>query len=163
MAIDTRWREADELTLVAEIRGSRRPGERFVFSAHVQEPGANDNASGVGCQAEMARVAAGLTQDGRVDPERTITFLWGDEIRATHRFIHDDPARATGIRWGVSLDMVGEDTDKTGGSFLLEKMPDPSAVWPRRSVTRTRTRAHITSVTVSAPNLSGMRVRTGKK
>jgi hypothetical protein len=27
--------------------------------------------------------------------------------------------------------MVGEDTQKTGGTFLIEKMPDPSAVWTR--------------------------------
>jgi hypothetical protein len=27
--------------------------------------------------------------------------------------------------------MVGEDTEKTGGTFLIEKMPDPSAVWTR--------------------------------
>jgi aminopeptidase YwaD len=31
----------------------------------------------------------------------------------------------------MSLDMVGEDTQKTGGSFLIEKMPDPSAIWTR--------------------------------
>jgi hypothetical protein len=31
----------------------------------------------------------------------------------------------------MSLDMVGEDTEKTGGTFLIEKMPDPSAVWTR--------------------------------
>ena len=40
-------------------------------------------------------------------------------------------ARAVGIRWGLSLDMVGEDTKKTGGTFLIEKMPDPSAIWTR--------------------------------
>ena len=27
--------------------------------------------------------------------------------------------------------MVGEDTEKTGGTFLIEKMPDPSAIWTR--------------------------------
>ncbi|WP_440068364.1 M28 family peptidase [Tenacibaculum discolor] len=27
--------------------------------------------------------------------------------------------------------MVGEDTQKTGGTFLIEKMPDPSAIWTR--------------------------------
>ncbi len=27
--------------------------------------------------------------------------------------------------------MVGENTDKTGGVFLIEKMPDPSAIWTR--------------------------------
>jgi aminopeptidase YwaD len=33
----------------------------------------------------------------------------------------------------MSLDMTGEDTAKTGGTFLIEKSPDPSAVWPRPS------------------------------
>ena len=32
-----------------------------------------------------------------------------------------------------SLDMTGEDVAKTGGSFLIEKQPDPSAVWARPS------------------------------
>jgi hypothetical protein len=27
--------------------------------------------------------------------------------------------------------MTGEDTKKTGGTFLIEKMPDPSAIWTR--------------------------------
>ena len=122
---------AVERTVVAEVRGSSHPAERFVFSAHVQEPGANDNASGVGAQVEMARVAADLVKAGKADPERTITFLWGLEIRSTDRYITQDSVRARGIRWGLSLDMVGEDTKKTGGTFLIEKMPDPSAIWTR--------------------------------
>ena len=125
------WRLADELTLVAEARGAVRPAERFVFSAHVQEPGANDNASGVATQAEMARVLAGLVRRGDARPARTITFLWGDEITSTRRFLADDTARTAGVLWGMSLDMVGEDTGKTGGTFLIEKMPDPSAIWTR--------------------------------
>ncbi len=122
---------ATELTVVAEIRGSVRPDERFVYSAHVQEPGANDNASGVGSLIEAARVAAELVKGGKEDPKRTLTFLWGLEIRSTQRFIQQDTARAAGIRWGMSLDMTGEDTKKTGGTFLIEKMPDPSAIWTR--------------------------------
>ena len=123
--------DAVEQTVVAEVRGRRAPRERFVLSAHVQEPGANDNASGVGAQVEMARVAAELLRTKQVDPMRTITFVWGDEIRSTDRYITQDPARARGIKWGLSLDMVGEDTRKTGGTFLIEKMPDPSAIWTR--------------------------------
>ncbi len=122
---------ATELTVVAEIRGSTAPDERFVYSAHVQEPGANDNATGVGALTEMARVAADLVQHGLEDPKRTLTFIWGLEITSTRRFITQDNARANGIRWGMSLDMVGEDTKKTGGTFLIEKMPDPSAIWTR--------------------------------
>ena len=122
---------ATELTVVAEIRGSKVQDERFVYSAHVQEPGANDNASGVGSLTEAARVAALLVKNGQADPGRTITFLFGLEISSTDRYIKQDAARAKGIRWGMSLDMVGEDTKKTGGTFLIEKMPDPSAVWTR--------------------------------
>lgn len=122
---------AVEQAVVADVRGTRAPAERFVFSAHVQEPGANDNASGVGAQVEMARVLADLVRRGLAAPARTVTMLWGLEIRSTERYITQDSARATGIRWGLSLDMVGEDTRKTGGTFLIEKMPDPSAIWTR--------------------------------
>ena len=122
---------ATELAVVADLRGSAKPEERFVYSAHVQEPGANDDASGVGALTEMARVAAELVRSGRVDPKRTLTMLWGREITVTDRYIRQDSTRARGIRWGLSLDMVGEDTRKTGGTFLIEKMPDPSAIWTR--------------------------------
>jgi hypothetical protein len=39
--------------------------------------------------------------------------------------------RTRGVRWGLSLDMTGEDARRTGGTFLIEKMPDPSAIWTR--------------------------------
>jgi hypothetical protein len=78
----------------------------------------------------MARVLASLVRDGRADPRRTITFIWGNEIAATAAFLADS-ARTRGVRWGMSLDMVGENTALTGGTFLIEKMPDPSAVWTR--------------------------------
>ena len=127
----TRIYPSEELTLVAEVRGSAAPDERFVFSAHVQEPGANDNATGVATLAEIAHALAGLVKTGEISPLRTITFIWGDEIRATARFLQENPARTEGVRWGMSLDMVGENTELTGGTFLIEKMPDPSAVWTR--------------------------------
>ena len=129
--VATKFYPAEELTLIAEINGKHQSEKRFVFSAHVQEPGANDNASGVGALAEMARVAAKLVGEGTLSPDRTITFLWGDEISSTRRYIQQDSLRASGIHWGMSLDMVGEDTEKTGGTFLIEKMPDPSAIWTR--------------------------------
>ncbi len=129
--VRTSFSRTPERTLVAEIRGATAPQERFVYSAHVQEPGANDNASGVGTLAEMARVAVSLVQRGVANPARTLTFLWGDEIRSTDRFLKEDSVRRAGVKWGMSLDMVGENTALTGGTFLIEKMPDPSAVWVR--------------------------------
>ncbi len=129
--VAARFETRPERTVVAEIRGTIKPEERFVYSAHVQEPGANDNASGVGLLAEIARTALLVVKSGRANPARTMTFLWGDEIRSTARFLSEDSVRRTGVRWGMSLDMVGENTAKTGGAFLIEKMPDPSAVWVR--------------------------------
>ncbi len=129
--ISTKMYAAEELTIVADVKGNTHSNERFVFSAHVQEPGANDNATGVGTLAEMARVCAELVRNKKFIPNRSVTFLWGDEIVSTRRYVTEDQERAKGIQWGMSLDMVGEDVKKTGGSFLIEKMPDPSAVWTR--------------------------------
>jgi hypothetical protein len=127
----TRLYPSDELTLVAEVHGGQVPDERFVLSAHVQEPGANDNASGVGALSEMARVLGTLLQQKRIDPRRTITMLFGNEISQTRNYLTADSARTRHVLWGLSMDMVGEDTKLTGGTFLIEKMPDPSAVWTR--------------------------------
>jgi hypothetical protein len=122
---------AEERTVIADVHGSEVAQERFVFSAHLQEPGANDNASGVAAQLEMARVTASLIRSGAANPMRTITFLWGNEITSTRRYVTQNPGRRENIRWGLSMDMVGEDTAKTGGTFLIEKIPDPSAIWTR--------------------------------
>src|SRR6056297_1003935 len=129
--IQTNRYPSEELTVVANIKGAKLPKERLVFSAHIQEPGANDNASGVGAQLEMATLAATLFRDKKIELDSTLTFLWGDEIISTRRYIEEDTERAAAIKWGISLDMVGENTTITGGSFLIEKMPDPSAIWTR--------------------------------
>jgi Zn-dependent M28 family amino/carboxypeptidase len=129
--IETKVYPSEELTIVADIKGSENPKERLVFSAHIQEPGANDNATGVGATLEMASVTAKLVKEGKIVPKRSLTYLWGDEIVSTRRYVQEDSIRAKGIKWGISLDMVGEDTEKTGGTFLIEKMPDPSAIWTR--------------------------------
>ncbi len=46
--IESTFHRRPNRTLVAEITGRTRPDERVVLAAHVQEPGANDNASGCG-------------------------------------------------------------------------------------------------------------------
>ena len=129
--IETNIYPSEELTIIADIKGSENPKEQLIFSAHVQEPGANDNATGVGVALEMATLTARFIQRKEYQPKRTLTFLWGDEIISTRRYVKEDSIRAKTIKWGISLDMVGEDTQKTGGTFLIEKMPDPSAIWTR--------------------------------
>lgn len=129
--IKTTFTKSDELTVIADVKGSKYPDQRFALSAHIQEPGANDNASGVGTLVEMARVTKQLVDNKELDPARTITFIWGNEIQSSRRYVNEDTVRKKDIKWALSLDMVGENTAKTGGTFLIEKMPDPSAIWTR--------------------------------
>jgi hypothetical protein len=66
-------------------------------------------------------------------PGRTLTFIWGDENRGSRAWLNAHPEQAAGVQYMFSLDMTGEDTTKTGGTFLIEKQADPSAVWARSS------------------------------
>ena len=132
--IDTAFHRRPVRTLVAEFRGTTLPEERVVLVAHVQEPGANDNASGCGTLLAAALAIQRAIQDKAIaPPSRTLTLLWGDENRASDAWIAEDPARAARVVAMMSLDMTGEDTSKTGGTFLIEKGPDPTAFWERPS------------------------------
>ncbi len=128
--IDTIFHRRPVRTLVAEFPGSRRPDDRVVLVAHVQEPGANDNASGAGTLVAVALAAQKAVADGAIPrPDRTLTLLWGDESRASDAWIEADRHRAQRVLAMMSLDMTGEDTTRTGGTFLIEKSPDPAAVF----------------------------------
>jgi aminopeptidase YwaD len=134
VTIESVFHRTPNRTLVAEITGRQKPNERVVLVAHVQEPGANDNASGCGTLLSTAFAIQSAIRSGALPPPaRTITFLWGDEIRASDEWVKNDPARAVAVVAMMSLDMTGEDTAKTGGTFLIEKSPDPSALWARPS------------------------------
>jgi hypothetical protein len=132
--IESTFYDGPNRSLIAEIPGTVKPDERIVLAAHVQEPGANDDGSGCGTLLAVA-AALGHTAAGRglQPPGRTLTFLWIDEIRGSRQWLTSDPERAKGVQYMFSLDMTGEDTAKTGGTFLIEKQADPSAVWARPS------------------------------
>lgn len=132
--VETTFNPSSGRLLVAEIPGAGRPAERVVMVAHVQEPGANDNASGCATLLELARGAASaIASKALRPPGRTLTFVWGDEMRASREWLRARPDRPASVRTMISLDMTGEDASKTGGTFIIEKEPDPSAVWPRPS------------------------------
>jgi hypothetical protein len=120
-------------TLIAEMPGTAKPDERIVMAAHIQEPGANDDASGCASLLALAAALVSTPGNGLPPPGRTLTFLWVDEIRGSRQWLGQHQARAKGVQYMFSLDMTGEDTAKTGGTFLIEKQPDPSAVWTRPS------------------------------
>jgi hypothetical protein len=132
--IDASFSDGPNRSVVAEIRGRSRPDERIVMVAHVQEPGANDNASGCATLYGLARALLEAIRSGALAlPERTLTFMWVDEMHGSREWRTAHPAEARGVQYMIALDMTGEDTRKTGGTFLIEKQADPSAVWHRPS------------------------------
>jgi len=115
-------------TLIVEIKGSEKPDERIMEMAHVQEPGAEDNASGVGQQLEMLRATKHLFDIGALPrPRRTMTFMWGNEMTMSALYKASHPAEYNKIVAAFSNDMVGADQATTGAVYVLDKMPDPSA------------------------------------
>lgn len=117
--------------LIAELPGSVKPDERIVMVAHVQEPGANDNGSGCGTLLAMAVALHKAIASGHLAPPgRTVTFIWADETAGSMNWLKTHPDQARATQYMFALDMTGEDTSKTGGTFLIEKQPDPAAVWP---------------------------------
>ena len=53
-------------TLIVEMKGTTKADERIMEMAHIQEPGAEDNASGVGQQLEMLRATKHLIDTGEL-------------------------------------------------------------------------------------------------
>lgn len=113
----------------AHIPGTDETLPAIVFVAHVDEPGANDNASGVAALVGLARVILHAMDEGAIEqPARTIAFVWGQEIEVADTWL------STGrlpVGAGLVFDMVGSDPEATGASFLIERTPDPGAVWLR--------------------------------
>jgi aminopeptidase YwaD len=132
--IQTLFHRRPNRTLAVDIPGTGRGEQRIVLVAHVQEPGANDNASGCGTLLAAALAIHDAVRRGQLAaPRRTITFLWVDEIRGSEQWIKEDAERVQQVIAMLSLDMTGQDTARTGGTFLIEKEPDPSALWERPS------------------------------
>jgi len=132
-------------TLVAEIRGTTHPDQRVVLIAHIDhyKPGANDNASGAATLLEIARAWAEAINDGTLQrPDRTVTFLWVDEYNGVPQWLTHNPGAAGGIVSAFVMDMVGADTTKTGGTFLLERAPDPGSLQTRPPDVHTAWGAH---------------------
>jgi hypothetical protein len=91
-------------------------------------PGANDNASGVAALLGVAQTLARARRAGRLaTPELGIRFVWGPEFTGTAATLH---RRMSGVDGGalpvavINLDMVGQDQQRCGAPFVLERPPD---------------------------------------
>lgn len=123
-----RWDERPLRTLVAEIVGLQHPDQLVTIVAHVDEPGACDNATGVAGLAEVACAIARASEQGAfLRPRRTLAFVWGVEFGATRAFLAQNNRLPIA---GFSSDMTGSSEARTGAICLLERAPDPGAITP---------------------------------
>ncbi|MFT7676615.1 MAG: aminopeptidase YwaD [Planctomycetota bacterium] len=122
------WEERPLRTLVAEIEGVQYPDELVTIVAHVDEPGACDNATGVAGLAEVACAMARASEQGAfLRPRRSLALVWGEEFGGTRAFLAQSKRRPIA---GFSSDMTGSSEARTGAICLLERSPDPGAVTP---------------------------------
>jgi aminopeptidase YwaD len=113
-------------TLVARVIGKTRPDEAVCVVAHVQEPGAGDNASGVGGICQGAIDVAELIRGQQLSvPSRTLVFVFGDEMRQSAVWLEHNERKVIA---GLSADMLGQSKSRTGARCLLERSPDPGAL-----------------------------------
>jgi hypothetical protein len=116
-----------------EVVSATIPGQtdqEIVVVAHLchPQPSANDNASGAACALEAAVTLHDLIASQQLaPPQRTIRFLWLPEMTGSLAYLSDHESRLDRMVAGLNLDMVGQDQDQTGSSWLIERPPDASA------------------------------------
>ena len=115
-------------TLMAVIKGAKRPGEAVAMVSHVQEPGACDNATGVAGLAESVRALVEALRAKTLPwPDRSLVFLWGDEFRQSESWLDSTDMKPV---IGISSDMTGQSFEATGANAYLERNYDPGAIKP---------------------------------
>ena len=131
---------ATDIPLLSTTVPGRAPGEVLVL-AHLchPQPGANDNASGAAAALEAARVLSVLRNRGVFPADgRSVRFLWVPEMTGTYAWLARDPARRLSTVAAVNLDMVGQDQERCGSTFLLEHPPHFAASFAEELLLRIR-------------------------
>ena len=127
VTIGARFAESRGRTLVARIAGTLPGAGTIAVVGHLDEPGAADNGSGI---ATMTAMAAGYLRgirDGSLPrPRRSVTFVFGNELECSREWLK---TVSETVDLALVLDMTGEDQAKTGSIALVERTPDPGAIW----------------------------------
>ena len=116
-----------------EVVSGTIPGQtdaEILVVAHLchPQPSANDNASGAAAALEAARVLQTLIAGSHLPPpRRTIRFLWLPEFTGSQAYLAGRETELDRLVAGLNLDMVGEDQNQTGSSWLIECPPASAA------------------------------------
>lgn len=124
--IASRCYEGEFLSATGVIPGAGGTGEEVLLVTHLYEPGANDNASGVGLGLEIARALNAAIAEGIVArPKRGIRFLFAWEGYGLQAWFHRHADRLPRLIGGINIDEIGVDQDK--GRSVLHLFRPPAA------------------------------------
>ena len=107
----------------AVVKGTGR--EELWVLAHISEPGAYDNASGLAVSHEIARTLRALIQNGTLPAmKRSVRFLFSTEVSGFMPYLEQHRAKLPKVVAGLCCDSVGVDMGKIGGEFVIFRSPD---------------------------------------
>jgi hypothetical protein len=115
------------------------------------QPSANDNASGAAALLECARVLGEIHRLSGDTWKRSVRFLWVPEITGTCAWRDRHPDITARTRAALNLDMVGQNQEECGSTFLLERAPCFSASFAEPLLRRVRTAASEWVASYSGP------------
>ena len=113
-------------SVTAVIPGAEEPGQEILLVSHLYEPGANDNASGVGVSLELARSLHAAIEQGvlpRPAPQHPVPLQLG-RLRPVH-WLHKHADRIAKLLGGLNIDEVGVDQEL--GTSVLHLFMPPAA------------------------------------
>lgn len=137
--VESRFWNGQIETVSALIPGSSP--EEVLIVAHLchPKPSANDNASGAAALLEGARALQTLIGRAKLsEPRRSIRFLLVPEMTGTIAYLASHEEAIPRMIAGINLDMVGEDQDQCGSSFLIDRLPGAAASFVEVLVRRLR-------------------------
>jgi aminopeptidase YwaD len=127
VTIGARFAESRSRTLVARIAGTLPSAGTIAVVGHLDEPGAADNGSGIATMTAMATGYLRGIRDGTLPrPRRSVTFVFGAELECSREWLKSAEDQ---VDLALVLDMTGEDQAKSGSIALVERTPDPGAIW----------------------------------
>ncbi|MCK4479585.1 MAG: DUF4910 domain-containing protein, partial [Candidatus Lokiarchaeota archaeon] len=120
--IDAKIYDGELEVISAAIRGTEKPQEEIILTAHICHPaaGVNDNASGSAGLIELARSLTALIKQNILQPpKRTIRFLWVPEFHGTFPWVKEHEHIVKDALFNINLDMIGEHPLKIGNPCYI--------------------------------------------